>query len=491
MIKAQFKRLTSHSAIYGISGILNAAISFLLTPLYANYLDPRDYGFLTILTITASFASMLFQLGTGTAVFRSIIQREIDKRVVLSTAYYFTLVVTIIGVSSLLLLSPHLARLLLPELETGANYLNLVLTTAALDSLAAISFAKLRVEERSLIYTIISALNFAFGLTLNILFVAALKYGLNGILWSNLLRAIVFSMVGFFILLPDLRLKFSLSELSELVGFGLPLVPISFAALILSGSDRYFLQYYFSPTEVGVYSIGYKVGSLLQLPIGAFQIAWPTIMFAVSKSQQAQEFYSRLLTYYFLIAGFAVMSLSLFSKEIIMLIAQPSFLEAWTVVPIVALSQICIGCVYITAIGVNLKKKPSHLMFAWLFGVTIHLLLNFTLIPRFGMIGAALSTLFSYLVVVAGALFTSLRLYYIPYQTSRLIKLICIYLILYFISFVIPENISLVHRILLKIFVISITPILLWISGFFTPEEKSWLQGWTPAAKIIKRLRHI
>lgn len=491
---SQFKRLAIHTSIYGVASALNASLSFILTPLYARYLIPADFGIVTIFTITATFAATLFQLGTGTAIFRSVIQREIDKKIVLSTAFYFTwgLILPFLGMC--LLLSGPLSRLLSESLPARSLLLSMAFITAACDAVVTIPLAKLRIEERSVVYSLLACGNLLLGLSLNIYFVAVVHMGIRGILIANLLRSGVYMFVSTFILIPDLRPLFSYSEVKELVRFGAPLIPISIAGLILSVADRYFLQHFTSMTEVGIYSVGYKLGSLLQLPIGAFQIAWPTIMFAVYKTPQAKSFYARLLTYFCLLLGTLTLAIAIFAREIIHVIAAPEYFNAWQIVPIVALSQIALGTVYATAVGINVRKRPENLMFAWFLGVGVHITLNFVLISRYGMLGAALSTLAGYTTVAVGATVASLRLYPIPYHYVRLLKLAAAVAVVYLCSLVVPGNHFGLQSVL-KLLIICAFPILLWGIGFFPENEIALVKSYLhfpfrqklPAASIQPR----
>ena len=471
MILSQFKRLVKHSAIYGLSGILSAGLAFLLTPLYTRNLSPTYYGIFSILIILASFAAMLFQMGSGTAVFRSIIQREADRRNVYSTAFFFTLVIIVLGLGISLLLAEEINNLLFGNLADGVLYIQLVVITAAMDSLSAIPFAKLRIEERSITYSLIAIGSFLLGFLLNIYLVAFLRLDILGILIANLIRGSLVALVAIIILTPDLRLTFSIPEFQELIRFGLPLVPISLAALVLSMSDRFFLNHYSSLTEVGIYSLGYKVASILLLLITAFQIAWPTILFRVSKNDEAREFYKRALTYYFLFLGFIGLLLSVFSREIIMIISTPSYYDAWKIVPIISAAHLMYGVYFVTAIGVNLKRKPERLLLAWIFGVILNLTLNYVLIPSYGMYGAAISTFLSYFIVAIIATILSLKLYDVEYEYSRLFKTAGYFIICYLISLYVTVYIGLIPSIILKFFLVLLTPILLWLLKLIDESE--------------------
>ncbi len=487
----QLKRLAGHSFVYGLSGMVNAAMALILTPLYARYLAPANYGVMTILTATAAFGTIFFQLGLGSAVFRSVIQRGVDKRIVFSTAFH-SLIVLIISVLSIsFLLSGRLSMVLFGAWPNGPLLLRLVFVTVALDSIAVIPLAKLRVEERSVFHSIVSACNFLLGMLLNVYFVAILRHDVEGVVTANLIRSVVYAVGSTMILLPDVRLVFSSAELGELLHFGVPLVPISVGALILSMADRYFVGYFGSLAEVGVYSLGYKVGSLVQLPVVAFQVAWPAALFTIHGAERARDTYARLLTYYVLLIGIMTFVVSVFAREIVTVIASADYADGWRVVALVALSQVLFGVYSVTAVGVNVERRLEHLVIVWLVGVAVHLVLNFVLISRYGMMGAAVSTLVGYAVVAVGATIASLRLYFIPYEYGRVIKLALVLTGLYLVSLMIPLGV-LGIRLTSKVLLVVSLPVLLRVTGFFTDGELARSKGALGEAKtrILGRLRH-
>lgn len=476
-MQSEFKRLAVHTSIYGLASVLNASLSFFLTPLYARYLIPADFGTVTIFTITATFGATLLQLGTGTAIFRSVIQRDIDKRIVLSTALYFTLALTAPFLGVFLLFSRSLSDLLFGTLPDRSLLLGMAFIASACDAVVTIPLAKLRIEERSILYSLLACGNFLLGIIFNIYFVVIVHMGVRGIITANLCRASIYMLGALIVLLPDLLPVFSFTELKELVRFGAPIIPISIAALILSVADRYFLQHFTSLTEVGIYSVGYKLGSLLQLPIGAFQIAWPTIMFSVYKTPNAKGFYTRLLTYFYLILGAIVLVIAIFAREAIHVIAAPGYYNAWRVVTIVAISQIALGTVYATAVGINVKKRPEHILVAWILGVSVHLGLNYIIIPAYGMKGAAISTMIGYTIVAIGATIASQRLYPIPYQYKRLLKLAVAFTLVYVASLFLPGDRFGIQSIP-KFLLLGAFPVVLWALGFFTESETTLVKSY-------------
>ena len=97
MIGQVVKRLAASSAIYGLGGVLQKLLGFVLVPIYTRYLSPEEYGVLALLLTTGGVAAILLQTGMGSAVFREILYEGTEPTTVESTALYY------VGVQGVLL----------------------------------------------------------------------------------------------------------------------------------------------------------------------------------------------------------------------------------------------------------------------------------------------------------------------------------------------------------------------------------------------------
>lgn len=466
----QIKQLVRHSLIYGIANILNKAIALLLIPLYTHYLTPGNYGTLEILTISASFVLIIMQLGMGSALFRSFLYKEnVKKRVLISSSFYFLTFISFLMFLILWLLSDFFSSVIFKSSEY-TNILKLVFLTSFLNNIGTIAFAKLRIENASLKYSIISISKFSLQLLLTVYFVVILKRGVVGIIIAG---AITSGFSGIFfvgLLMKDLGFVFSKKEIKDMLGFGLPLVPAGIAASLLTMADRFFLKFYSTPAELGIYSLGYKFGMVIILITGAFQTAWPAVMFSIAKDKQANFFYARVLTYYFYVVTFFVLGLSMFSKEILKIFTTQEFYEAYKVIPLIAISYVLFGGYFVTAVGVNLKKKTQYQAIIVIAGAVINIILNFILIPPYGMMGAAFATLLSYLFIFVVTTKISLHFYSIMYEKLRILKIIIVGFLLYCPLFFIHFR-STGESICIKFILLLSYPIILYLIRFYREDE--------------------
>ena len=117
------------------------------------------------------------------------------------------------------------------------------------------------------------------------------------------------------------------------------------------------------------------------------------------------------------------------------------------------------------------------------FGVA---LLNYLLIPRYGMMGAAWSTFISYGILAVLNLLVNQRFWHIPYEYMRILKLGVVWVLIYYTGLQI-SNLNVILSIVLKLFLLACYPILLLVLRFFKPEElRKFSQVVQARTKIIK-----
>ncbi len=164
---------------------------------------------------------------------------------------------------------------------------------------------------------------------------------------------------------------------------------------------------------------------LVMLP---FSLSWAPVMWSVADKPYAQRFYATVLTYFSAIALYVALGLSVLSPEAIRLMSsQEAYWRAWQVVPFVSLSYVLYGQYYQLAVGLNLRKKTQYLPIIVGAAAGLNLLLNFILIPLWGMMGAAASTLVSYLALAILVYMVSNHFYPMTYEWSRLLKLAALF----------------------------------------------------------------
>jgi len=164
-------------------------------------------------------------------------------------------------------------------------------------------------------------------------------------------------------------------------------------------SDRYIVGTLAGLEQVAVYDVGYKIGTIILFLIIPFRMAWIPFAFSVADQPEAPKIYRDVLTYIAAGCSFLILGVVAFRVELIHTIAPVAYSQAVTVVGWVAASQLFLAAYHIFSVGPMYMNKTRSLVWIALVAAGINLLLNFVLIPRIGIVGAAIATFVGYLVL--------------------------------------------------------------------------------------------
>ncbi len=468
-------QLGSQAMIYGLGYGLSRVVQFALLPVYTRYLTTEEYGILTLLLVTGSVAMVLMQAGMGSAMFREIILEGTDRRVVESTALLFLAAVAAFLFAAGYLLAPALSKAIFASAD-HTRVLRLVLLTAALSSGEAIVLARFRIEQRARLYAFLSFLRFLLGAGLAIYFLVILGRGVTGLVEATLITTAIFAVVYGVQLARGFRLAFSVSVLKRLLQFGGPLVPANVAGLSITSADRYILQHYSTVAVVGVYSLGYTIGQIINLAVNAIQLAWPAQMFTIAKKKDAERQLAGMVTYYFLFMGFLTLGISVFAREIVIIMTTPEFYSAARVVPWVCVAYLFYGISFMVNSGLTVRNKMKYSGMIATAVAVLNLGLCLWLIPRFGMMGAAWATLVAYALQLLALTVTNVRIWSIPYAYGRLATIALVAGLIYAGSQMIGYT-GLWVPILVKTVLVLLYPTTLYLAGFFKSADMAALSN--------------
>ena len=288
-------------------------------------------------------------------------------------------------------------------------------------------------------------------------------------------------------MLRNVGFSFSYDKLKGLIAFGSPLIITSVASFAVNFSDRFFLRHFATLSTVGVYALGYKFGFMLSLlVVQPFDTIWQARIYEIAKRNASGDMFSRLFEYYCLVLVAAALALSIIIKEVMTLIASASFHDAYKVVPVVALAYVFQGMNRFVLAGTYIAKKTMWLAPVGLLTAAANVGLNLLLIPRFGMMGAAWATAFSFLLMAILSLSVSQKVYRLPYVFGRVAALGSVAIIVFSFSTLITVP-SLILELSLKLLLFAAFPIVLYLLGLFSKGEVE--QGKTLTQAILIRSR--
>src|SRR5467141_1556910 len=195
-------------------------------------------------------------------------------------------------------------------------------------------------------------------------------------------------------------------------------------AFVLNWSDRYFLRLYSSIEAVGIYGLGYKFGMIVVMLVSVpFMFVWNAYMFEIEKQANARQTYARVATYFMLGLCGAGLVISVFSRELIVLMADRAYWGAEQVIPVVVLAMILMCSDNVFQVGLLIQGRTGYLSVAKGIAAAVNLALNVLLIPRYGVMGAAWATAIAFAVYAVSIFLAAQRAYRIDFEEGRLVKL--------------------------------------------------------------------
>ncbi|MBU1118912.1 oligosaccharide flippase family protein [Patescibacteria group bacterium] len=416
------KRLTKHSFIYAIGSGIQGIAGLLLIPVYTKTLSVADYGQYELLNTISLILVSVLSLGFASAYIKTAerdINKEKEKKKLAGTAVFFVL---IFATTLLLILSLFVDPIASVFNFGKTTYLYIIFASALALIIGNLGFSMLRSNEQSIKYTVIYIIRFLLILGLNVTLVLVFKKGIEGILTGLLLA----NSITLLLLLPtffkNVSFTFSKKLFKKLLVFGLAIIPASLALWVMDLIDRYFINHYHGFAEVGVYSLAYKFGIAMAIMlVTPFQLAWPTVSFSLADKPDARKMYGRVLTYFVTIALFIALTFTFFSTHIIRIIATNAYEGASIIVLPVTLSYVFLGIHYIVVVGLHLKERSHLYPILIVFPALLNIILNYLLVPPYGMIGAAITTFISFLFM--GILTVALvqKYYAFVYEKKRLV----------------------------------------------------------------------
>jgi O-antigen/teichoic acid export membrane protein len=423
-------KLGKEAAIYGLSSIVGRFLNFLLVPLYTNYLATAQYGVVSYVYSYIAFVFVIFGYGMDSAYMRFVSTAEPGEKKQTLSVPFFSLVITSVLLSGLIhSMAPAITALL----GIDAKQADLIRYSAWIlffDTLVIVPFAYLRMENRAKMFAALRVLNILITIVLTIVLFVFYQMKEEAVFIANLLASAATSLILLLIVFPHLSFSFSRRLYREMLGFGLPYIPAGLAGIAIQVIDRPILKALTNNATVGIYTASYRLGVLMMLVVGMFDYAWRPFFLTHAKDADAPKLFSKVFTYFIALLMFVFVTGSLFIEDIVRIrlfgkyFIGPDFWGGLNIVPVVLLAYVFTGAYVNFVVGVTLAKKTKYLPYATGAGAVVNVVVNLLLIPRIGIMGAAIATLLSYVVMAIGIYFPSQRFYHVEYEWGRLFRLL-------------------------------------------------------------------
>ncbi len=395
--KKEVKKITSNIKWMSFEKIFRLFLSVFVSAWVARYLGPEKFGLMNYALAFVALFQALSVLGLNEIVVRNIVNQKSKKNEILGTAF----VLKFIGSLFLLAFSSILIIFVRPESQLLQGLVIIVALGYVFKSFDTIDLW-FRSQLQSKYTTIAknSAFLFSSGFKIALILVNA---SVAAFAWAFTVDFILAGLLLFFIYQKKnkdiLKWRFRTQEARSLLRDCWPLILSGIAVMIYMKIDQVMIGKMLNDTEVGIYSAAVKISEAWYfIPTAIATSVFPAIIKSKQKSEQL--YLNRMQKLYdfavWFSIGFALLA-TVFSGVMINLLYGDEYIRASSVLSVHIWAGIFVFVAAVNGKYLINENLTGVMFFRTVIGAIINVIMNIFLINHYGIVGAAWSTLISFL----------------------------------------------------------------------------------------------
>ena len=236
----------------------------------------------------------------------------------------------------------------------------------------------------------------------NILFLCVLKLQVKGYFSAYILSN--FITCGYVFWVGDIKqviqnFKIDKTLAIEMIKYSVVLIPNTFMWWIINSSDRIMVAAMIGTAANGIYAISYKIPSMIQIFSNIVNQAWTYSAIRENESEDRDEYSNKIFHGIIAMALMSGVGILTVIKPFLRYYVSAEYYTAWMYTPFLIIGYVFITMGAFLATAYTVNKDSKGFLFSGCCGDIVNVILNFLLIPVFGINGAAISTGISYIAV--------------------------------------------------------------------------------------------
>ena len=433
--------IVKSTGLYSLGMIFLRASSFLLLPFYSQVFSTSDFGNYTLILALYTILAVIVQAGFQTSLTKYYVETEspMEKKLIFSTTVN-TLSILAIALSFFLIVFSNQASLLLGTTKASSS---IIIAAALLLIIETVSFYNLhllRAREESKKYVFIVTISAIVNLCFNFLFIAAFKYGVLGIFLAQIVSSTISLLLSYRYVKNDYSFQIDQRLLKKLFIFSMPLLAAGILSTFIDLADRFLINHYMSAKEVGSYSFAYRIAMVMNIVVISFGSAWSPRSLDDIKKKIISSTLAAVFTRLFFMLTFVFLAVALLIDDLfaVQFFGKPLFAKEYYsgifIIPFILVSYLFRGLSSFYSVYPLTTGKSYHYLIGDLIGFVTNILLNVLLIPKYGLLGAAVATLVSYFFIALYSFIISYQALDFIYEKWRIILMITVTTVFYLIS---------------------------------------------------------
>jgi O-antigen/teichoic acid export membrane protein len=464
--------LARDTAIYGGTRVLIKSLTFLLVPLYAHYLTPREFGVLEIVLAIVALVDVVISANLDGVLARFYFDRDEPgwRRQVITLYFLISALYPAVIIGVLVAVSGTLTDRLVGA-GTAATLLVIAFCDLYLTNIVDLPLLLARLRRKPFTFAVYSLSRGVVQVALAVVFVAGLELGVKGVLLASLVSVAVAFVVTVREYARDLTRAVAPSVGREMVSFAWPgvLGGVSFYAINLL--DRFFVKHYHGLEDTGLYGAAFRYAQIVLVAVLAFRLGWPQWHYSWLHSGRHPEMVARGGNYYFFAVCLLAVAVSAWILPLFHAVMPERYWDATSAVAPLALAAVATGAYSLFAVGLMVEKRMRLLPVLVFGGGVISILLNFALVPPFSFEGAAWSKAVAFSALAVGVALVGHRIYPVPWAVRRIGLAFGLAVLLALASLAVDAWLPFAASLPVRLAIVAAYPVALVSLGFFPPSD--------------------
>lgn len=374
-------------------------ISFFLTPLYTSLVPSDAYGTLDLMGTIVSLMLPVLMLDISDAIMFFSYKAETPEE----KQQPLLLGMRILQISSLVLSVGLLITGIVSNSRNMWIFCLYILLNYFSQALHLNLLAYMRSVDMVNTIVITSIVSSVVSLLLNVVLLLGLRMGLYGFMIASIAGSVAGNLYCLISIkywkIQKTPFVLNKDQVWQMLRYSIPLIFTGLAWWVNNSLDRFFILHYCGVEVNGIYAVANKIPTLLMAVHSVVYQAMQLSVFAEMKSADSKEYMKKMYSIYNFIMVLAGSVLIVINIPLAQILFKGGYFIAWKYVPIILVSNIVYSVIGYTTIIAAVSSETVMITVGTLSGAAVNALLNFLLIPKWGLYGAIIATLIGYLVI--------------------------------------------------------------------------------------------
>lgn len=382
---SRIKKLAANTALFAASNFGSKLLTFLLVPFYTHVLTTEQYGTVDLIVSMVAMLLPVVTLSIAEAALRFAMDPEVDER----DAYTCALTVVLVGSGLSLVLIPLISAVF--QLN---SYWLLIFVILFFNSLHLLSAQFSHGISKNVQFAVAGVVQTVVLVGANLLFLLKFKLGILGYLYSLALSYVIPFLFLFFScrLWRYIRFHLKRETLRQMIRYSFPLIPNTMFWWAMNAMDKYFIVLILGASFNGLYAVSHKIPTILNTFNVIFFQAWQLSAIEEVNAKDRAVYYGKAFSALSTVMLWLMSAICLILRPLFRVWTAPEYYSTWQYTPILLFSTLFMCFASFWGSNYIALKKTGGIMRSAGVGAAVNLVLNWLLIPRLELYGAALST---------------------------------------------------------------------------------------------------